>query len=123
MSGHEQFGEDLALYALGLLSGDEHMALEKHLQECASCRCELDALRGDMALLSLAASGPRPPVRSRERLMKAISGEPRKSPTGKRSWWMLVPALALLALIVFAVVISRENSALRQQIASLQADS
>ena len=40
MSEHDQFAEDLALYALGSLQGDELVMLEKHLQECASCRRE-----------------------------------------------------------------------------------
>ena len=51
MSVHEQYAEDLALYALGAL--DEKAALEKHLAECASCRRELEQLRGDAALLAL----------------------------------------------------------------------
>jgi anti-sigma factor RsiW len=35
MSVHEQFAEDLALYALGSLEGAERDALEAHLKECA----------------------------------------------------------------------------------------
>ena len=57
MTAHEQFAEDLALYAVGALSGDEKVSLEKHLQECASCRRELEQLRGDAALLALSTSG------------------------------------------------------------------
>jgi len=72
MSVHEQFADDLALYALGCLEGDERAALEKHLEECASCRRELEQLRGDAALLALSASGPRPPARSQARLMEAV---------------------------------------------------
>jgi anti-sigma factor RsiW len=48
MNVHEEFAEDLALYALGSLEGDERFGLEKHLEECAGCRRELDLLRGDM---------------------------------------------------------------------------
>ena len=58
MSVHEQFAEDLALYALGGLPGDERVALEKHLPECSACRRELEELRGDMALMALSAAGP-----------------------------------------------------------------
>ena len=46
MSVHEQFGEDLALYSLGSLDGAERAAIEKHLEECSSCRHELELLRG-----------------------------------------------------------------------------
>ncbi len=44
MSVHEQFAEDLALYALGSLDGDERATLEKHLDTCSSCRQELESL-------------------------------------------------------------------------------
>jgi hypothetical protein len=53
MSLHEQFAEDLALHALGTLQGEERVSLEKHLEGCASCRRELEQLRGDMALMAL----------------------------------------------------------------------
>ena len=89
MSSHEQFADDLALLALGALQGDERVTLEKHLQECSSCRRELERLRGDMALLALSASGAAAPRRSRERLLKAIAKEPRaqKTPARARSMW------------------------------------
>src|ERR1700685_2979057 len=62
MSEHEQFAEDLALYALGTLSEDELFALEKHLEMCASCRRELEVMRGDLAVVALSTSGPKPPA-------------------------------------------------------------
>ena len=77
MSVHEQFAEDLALYALGALDGVEHQTLEQHLEGCASCRRELELLRGDASLLALSTAGPKPPARSRQRLMSAIGAEPR----------------------------------------------
>ena len=85
MSAHEQFADDLALLALGTLQGEERVALEKHLEGCAACRRELERLRGDTALLALSASGPKPPQRSRERLLKAIAKESRaQRPSGSR---------------------------------------
>ncbi|MGO9648794.1 MAG: anti-sigma factor domain-containing protein [Terriglobales bacterium] len=124
MSGHEQFAENLALHALGSLEGEERLALEKHLQECASCRRELESLRGDLALLSLSTAGPKPPARSRERLMAAIAREPRRGTTAppRRSWWVLAPSLAAAALVLLAIFLMRQNSALRQQIAGMDYD-
>ena len=75
MSGHEQFGEDLALHALNALEGENRVALEKHLATCADCRLELEQLRGDGALLALSTMGPKPPRRSRERLLAAVATE------------------------------------------------
>jgi len=125
MSGHEQFADDLALLALGSLEGEERLAVEKHLQECASCRRELESLRGDLALLSLSTAGPKPPARSRKRLMTAIAQEPRRAGAAavpKRSWWIWAPSLMAAALVFVAVILGRQNSALQQQIAGMQSD-
>ena len=75
MSAHEQFAEDIALYALGTLRGNDLVDLEKHLADCPSCRGELAQVRGDMALMALSATGPAPPKRSEQRLMDAIRRE------------------------------------------------
>src|SRR5271157_5809307 len=78
MKTHEQFADDLALYALGELAGNDRQELGEHLHTCAACRRELQALRGDLGLLGLSSSGPQPPARSKERLMRAIAAEPRR---------------------------------------------
>ncbi len=77
MKTHEQFVDDLTLYALGEMTGADRQELELHLETCASCRRELQALRADLGLLALSSSGPQPPARSKDRLMRAIAAEPR----------------------------------------------
>jgi Anti-sigma-K factor rskA/Putative zinc-finger len=128
MSEHEQFGEDLALYALHALSGDERAELEKHLATCASCRLELERLRGDGALLALATLGPKPPQRARQRLLDALAKEaassaalPRKTgnhgaPGGgalRHSWWGWLGWAATAAVLVFGASLWRENVQLK----------
>ena len=124
MNVHEQFAEDLALYALGSLSGDELAALEKHLEGCAFCRRELEQLRGDMSLLSLTTTGPKPPARSRERLLAAIASEPKRPVTvGKpaRAWWGWLGWAAAAAMGLLCIGLLRESNSLGRNIASLQA--
>lgn len=132
MSVHEQFAEDLALYALGSLEGAERHALEKHLQGCSPCRRELELLRGDLSLLTLTAAGPKPPARARQRLMAAIADEPRlpaTAPTSarrQRSWWTAIgwPALrwaSAVALVLVGIGLLRQNSTLQQDLTSLRA--
>src|SRR5215469_13650689 len=75
MSGHEQFGEDLVLYALNALEGEDRAKVEQHLASCSECRLELEHLRGDGALLALSTSGPKPPARARARLLETIATE------------------------------------------------
>jgi anti-sigma-K factor RskA len=121
MSVHEQFAEDLALYALGSLPGDERVALEKHLEGCNGCRRELEQLRGDMALMALSTAGPVPPQRARQRLMESVAREPRgASIAAKSGWWTLVPWVAAAALAVGLIALWLQNSDLRQTIAGLR---
>jgi len=122
MSAHEQFAEDLALHALGALGGEERASLEKHLELCPECRLELDRLRGDMALMSMATSGPKPPQRARQRLLEAIAKEPRVPAafTSRRlNWWAAAAWAAAAAMFVVVVQLRRENFALRESVSKL----
>ena len=121
MKVHEQFAEDLALYALAVLQGDERVALEKHLEGCAACRRELEQLQGDMALMALSTAGPAPPRRARQRLLAAVANEPRRAAAlPRRGWWTLVPWVAAAALAGGAVAVLLQNSDLRKRIGGLQ---
>jgi len=122
MNVHEQYADDLALYALGSLLGDERTALEEHLHDCAACRRELDLLRGDMATLALSTAGPVPPARSRERLAKAVAREPRRASVTPRRVltfvpWAVASGLAVLVLAFWWTNIRLHNTitALRQK--------
>lgn len=117
MSAHEQFADDLALYALGSLSGPEKQALEQHLATCAACRNELDALRGDTALLALSATGPAAPARSRERFVKAIATEQHpRTVRRRRSFFELLPVAAAVVMLLITILLWRENVKLRRRI-------
>ena len=123
MSVHEQFVDDLSLYALGALQGEERQAVEKHLAECSACRQELEKLQGDMALLAFSANGPRPPARSRSRLMAAIAKEPHKARFHQRArltWWNALGWAAVLAAIVIGVLLRHQNSDLQRHLADLE---
>jgi anti-sigma-K factor RskA len=123
MSADEQFAEDLSLYALGALGGDEREAVDKHLGECSACRLELYKLQGDLALLAFSAGGPKPAMRSRNRLMAAIAKEPHRAQLGQRarmSWWNALGWAAAVAAIAIGVVWKHQNSDLRQRQADLE---
>ena len=129
MSAHEQFADDLALHALGSLSGEELRSLEAHLEGCASCRRELELLRGDTSLLALTTTGPKPPARARQRLLSAIAKEPRMkaagtvsaSAGGRRSWLPVLGWTVALALAIVCVGLLRQNSTLHDDVAALRA--
>ena len=126
MKTHEQFADDLALYALEELTGSERQELEQHLETCAACRREVQALRGDLGLLALASSGPRPPARSKDRLLRAIAAEPRgisapaPAPQRRRGLsWGLIPAVVALGLLVAVGTLWNKNQALQHNLESL----
>lgn len=126
MSGHEQFGEDLALYALDALTGEERTNLERHLARCPECRLELENLRGDGALLAMSTLGPKPPARARQRLLDAVAKEApssamQRAPAGagsRRLWWGWLGWAATAAVVVFAASLWKENAVLKQSLAS-----
>jgi len=126
MNVHEQFAEDLSLYALEALSSEERRAVERHLEECSVCRRDLERLRGDMTLLALSVSGPNPPFRSRERLLAAIAKEPRRAqvrPHEATAWWTAVQRAAAVAAVVIIALLWNQNRDLRRRVASLEANS
>src|SRR5580693_9793488 len=117
MSAHDQFADDLALYAVDVLAGEDRAALEAHLAGCSTCRLELEQLRGDGALLALSTLGPKPPQRARQRLLDAVTKEPRVPvkvvETGsRRSWRGALGCAATAAVFVFAASRGEENAAL-----------
>jgi anti-sigma-K factor RskA len=136
MSEHERYAEDLALYALDALQGEDRARVVEHLAACAACRLELEQLRGDTALLALSATGPRPPQRARKRLLDAIAREGSAASSNRSissgqnlsqrtsgSWWGWLGWAAAAAVVVFALSLWRENSALKQTLASASSQS
>jgi len=124
VSSHDQFAEDVLLYALGSLDEGERRRFETHLQECAECRRELLNTREDLGLLALTAEGPKPPARSRERLVAAMAKEPRRSerpaPIGKG--WMWIPWFTTLAFALLSALLYFANLRIRNDVAAIRAE-
>ena len=122
MTTHDQFGEDLALYAMGSLPAEETVRMEEHLRTCRECQAELRALRADFAVLAMSAPESQPPTTSRQRLLTAIAREPRaKDAPARQSWWaVLIPAFAALACAVLALILWQENTSLRRDLAAAE---
>lgn len=67
--------EDLDLYALGALDGQEKQTFETHLRACATCRAELAAARRRVSLLGLAAQPLTPSPSVKSALMQKVHAE------------------------------------------------
>ena len=126
MAPGDHFADDLPLYALDALEGEERIAVEKHLRECPECRIEVEQLREDWALIALSATGPAAPARSRDRVMAAVAREPRQPRirVRKRPVWLNALEWATVAAAILVIVfLARQNAYLHAQLASLQARS
>jgi len=132
MSGHEKFGEDLVLYGLNALEGQDRARVEEHLTSCSECRLELERLRGDGALLALSAAGPKPPARARERFLDTIAKEARipssRANDGRemrqpRLRWAWLGWATAAAMVVLAALLWSENSALKQMLGAKNEES
>ena len=72
---HASWAESLGAYALGALPEDERAKLERHLQECPSCRRELAELQAAVDVLPGAAPPVQPPPELRARIVTAVESE------------------------------------------------
>ncbi len=125
MNSHDQFAEEVLLYALGSLEGGERERFEAHLETCAECRRELMAVQEDLGLIALTAAGPKPPARSRERLISAIAKEPKRSerPAAVGKGWMWIPWFATVAFALLSALLYFANLRLKNDLGAIQANS
>ena len=72
--------EDLTLYALNLLEGEEQAQVEAMLHRSTGAREELARIRGDLSLFAIAAEQHTPPALTRQRLLKQVARERRTAP-------------------------------------------
>jgi hypothetical protein len=72
--------EDLALFAMQLLSEKETAEVAAYLRESAEARQELAEIQGDLAIYALTADMHAPPPQTRERLMRQVAREKKAIP-------------------------------------------
>ena len=110
---HEGMYDDLAAYAVGALSPDEAAELERHLDDCESCRARLRWLEPAVDMLPASVEQVTPPDSLRQRLMATVRAEAAEqaeaAPPGaepKRRWFggwtsfIFRPATAMAAVVL-----------------------
>ncbi len=65
--------EDLALYAMQALDGEELNALRAHLPTCVQCREQLQIIAGDLTAVGLSVEQHPVPEAARQRFMESIA--------------------------------------------------
>jgi anti-sigma-K factor RskA len=123
--------EDLDLYALGALDGEEKQTLEVHLRDCPHCQQQLAAARQRTALVGLAVPpvAPRPEIKAA--LMDKVRAEkrspvtqPSPSKTRKKRWGLrfsLGFGLATAALAFATYELAKQDLERGKQLQQLQA--
>jgi anti-sigma-K factor RskA len=109
----DRLHDDLAAYALGALEPAEAAELERHIEDCKSCRERVEWLRPAVDVLPASVEQRTPPESLRENLLATVRAESAASeaqPAPQRaSWWQGLrvaiarPAVAMTALIVLTV--------------------
>jgi anti-sigma-K factor RskA len=72
--------EDLALFAMQLLSEEERAEVAAYVAQSAEARKELAEIQGDLATYALTAEMHAAPVQARERLMRQVAREKKAIP-------------------------------------------
>lgn len=100
-------GGDAAAYVLGALEPEEADAFRRHLDQCAVCRDEVDALGGVVQALPMAAPQLQPSRTLRRRVLREVRSEPKKAHGAPQRHFPVLrirqPVLAALGAAVLAV--------------------
>lgn len=74
---HEEYDELAVGWALGALEPDDESRFTRHVENCERCRQTVDDAHDVSAALALALPAEQPSAALRERLLAAVSAEPR----------------------------------------------
>jgi anti-sigma-K factor RskA len=102
---HGRWEDEVASYALGVLTPSEARALEDHMRDCDRCRAQLEWLAPAVAALPVSVPQLEPPRRLRRRVMAAARASPERAAASDRWRTWLVPAAAA-AVVAIALAIS-----------------
>ncbi len=120
---HHISQEDLTLYAMGSLAPEEMASVAAHLESCLACREELDALRGDLALLAFSVEQQPVPEGSLDRLLGRMRSDKPATVTpfptaeeraqreqgSRRRWPVFLPWAVAAVLGIICIFLGIEN--------------
>lgn len=131
MTAHEQYRDDLPLYAVGALTDQESKEMERHLAECADCREELHEFREAASNIAVAVPPSTPPAHVKAQLLARLEREQPTptavSPAPKRQTepvrerrglgaWFWLPAVATACLAILSISLWIQDRALFREL-------
>ena len=133
---HEEYKEMIAVRAVSALDAAEDRMLTDHLAGCAECRSELDDWQQTLSGLALSAEPQEPSPELRQQILSQIRNSDTVNPAAKvipfappsKNVWSsfgslgaIAATVLFVALLVFVVILWRENRAIKSQLQGLQA--
>jgi hypothetical protein len=85
--------DDLYLFALQLLPDTEMKAAALHVKECAPCRAQMGEIQGELVNYAMTAEMQAPPSHTRERLLRQVVEEKKKTAPIARTEQQIDPVL------------------------------
>jgi anti-sigma factor RsiW len=123
VNGHELLRDDVAAYALGVLSATEISVVQAHLETCEECRAEYAAFAPAVTVIgySAEATGDElPGALLKARIMRSVRAEAKTQRRTVIAW----PAyLAAAACIAIAIGLAMQNQRLQRELAVAQTQS
>ncbi len=126
MMAHEDYRDNLPLYAAGALDRQESAEIERHLAECPACREELREMNEAAAQIAMAVGTTAPRAHVREKLLARLDEQSSRQPAvveirrpatvkPPRRTWFWVPALvAAMLAIAFLISLNRDRDLRRE---------
>ena len=103
MVSEDRFEKLLGPYVLGELTDAEQRELERHLEDCPTCRDDLEDIRHAHGILRRAAGSPPPELK--DWVLARAKNEARHRPAGRRKLWLpAAAALLVVAVLGFGVI-------------------
>ena len=124
---HVEIMEKLEAYALGQLPEQDRRDVDAHLNACAVCTRELDALNTVLAGIGESVPAKTPPPALRSRVLEAIAKEPQDRPAPvpiaparqpRRIQWALASLGVAAALLLAVGLLAFRSEQSRRQLAA-----
>jgi len=124
---HVEIMEKLEAYALGQLPEQDRRDVDAHLDACAVCTRELDALNTVLAGIGESVPAKTPPPALRSRVLEAIAKEPQDRPAPvpiaparqpRRIQWALASLGVAAALLLAVGLLAFRSEQSRRQLAA-----